>query len=65
MGQKYYSPEQFISIVKGHGADKILFGSDSPWSHADEDIELIKKSALTEEEKRMILGENARRLLKI
>ena len=65
MGQKYYSPEQFISIVKGHGADKILFGSDSPWSHADEDIELIKKSALTEEEKRMILGENARRLLEI
>ena len=65
MGQKYYSPEQFISVVKGHGADKILFGSDSPWSHADDDIELIKKSALTVKEKALILGENAKRILKI
>ena len=65
MGQKYYSPEQFISVVRAHGADKILFGSDSPWSRADEDIELIKKCALAEDEKRKILGENARKLLSI
>ena len=65
MGQKFYSPEQFISIVRAHGADKILFGSDSPWSRADEEIELIKNSALTEEEKNLILGENAKRLLKL
>ncbi len=65
MGQKYYSPEQFSRIVRGHGADKILFGSDSPWSRADEDIALIRASSLTEDEKEKILAGNAKRLLKL
>ena len=30
MGMNYYSHDQFERIVKNHGADKILFGSDSP-----------------------------------
>ncbi len=63
MGQKFYSPEQFKRIVCAHGADKILFGSDSPWSRADEEIALINASCLTEEQKAKILGENAKKLL--
>ncbi len=65
MGQKYYSKKQFTDIVRAHGADRILFGSDSPWSRADEEIALINESPLTDTEKRLILGENAERLLKI
>ncbi len=65
MGQRYYSPEQFERIVRAHGADKILFGSDSPWSRADEEAALIRASSLTEEEKEKILAKNARKLLKI
>lgn len=65
MGQKYYSEEQFVSIVRAHGANRILFASDAPWSRADEEIASIKNSALTEDEKRLILGENAKALLKI
>ena len=30
-----------MRIVKNHGADKILFGTDSPWSRADEEIASI------------------------
>jgi predicted TIM-barrel fold metal-dependent hydrolase len=62
-GQKYYSKEQFLRIVKNHGADKILFGTDSPWSRADEEIASIRALPLSEDEKSAILGGNAARLL--
>lgn len=63
MGFKYYSKEQFLRIVKSHGADNILFGSDSPWSKADEEIAAIKNLPLREEQKELILYKNAMRLL--
>ena len=63
MGQEYYPPEQFLRIVSHHGADKILFGSDSPWSKADYELEHINASALSDDEKALILGKNAKRLL--
>ncbi len=63
MGQKYYPPEQFVSIVKAHGAEKILFATDAPWSRADEEIKMIKESALTDAEKSSILYKNAQKLL--
>ncbi len=63
MGQKYYSPEQFVRIAKAHGTDKILFGSDSPWSRAGEEIALIKGSSLSDGDKNSILFLNAKRLL--
>ena len=63
MGQEYYPAEQFLRIVSNHGADKILFGSDSPWSKADYELEHINASALSDDEKALILGNNAKRLL--
>lgn len=65
MGQKFYSPEQFARIVKAHGADRILFGSDSPWSRANEEISLIRSAALTDDEKSTILYKNAAKLLNL
>jgi predicted TIM-barrel fold metal-dependent hydrolase len=63
MGLEYVPEEQFMRIVRKHGADKILFASDSPWSGADTEIERLKKLPLTEREKAAILGGNAQRLL--
>lgn len=65
MGFEYFSHEQFLRIVKAHGADKILFASDSPWSNAKAEIETIKSLQLHEQEKEMILGLNAKRILGI
>ncbi len=64
MGFSYYPHEQFLRIVKAHGADKILFGSDSPWSKAGEEITTLQSLSLTEQEKAQILYKNAERLLK-
>ncbi|MBQ4645640.1 MAG: amidohydrolase family protein [Clostridia bacterium] len=65
MGMNYYPHDQFLRIVKNHGADKILFGSDSPWSKAGEEIEMLNSFSLSQEEKELILYKNAKRILKI
>lgn len=65
MGMNYYSHEQFLRIVEKHGADKILFGSDSPWSRAGEEIESLNKLPLTQNKKDLILYKNAKRILNI
>ena len=65
MGFSYYPKEQFERIVMLHGADKILFASDSPWSNAHDEIQALRKTSLTDSEKNSILGENAKRILGI
>lgn len=50
-------------IIRRHGAERVLFGSDFPWHDPIREIKLIKSLDISEEEKRLILGENARRLL--
>ncbi len=52
-------------IVKNHGADKILFGSDLPWSKASSEIMLVKGFELPEDEYEMVIGKNAAKLLGI
>ena len=63
MGFDFYGKENFLKMVKLHGADKILFASDSPWSNAKAEIDTIKSLPITDEEKQLILGKNAQRLL--
>ena len=52
-------------IIRTHGSERILFGSDYPWHLPSQEISLIRSLDISEEEKEMILGENARRLLGI
>ncbi|MBQ0000306.1 MAG: amidohydrolase family protein [Clostridiales bacterium] len=59
------APEQFLRMVRKHGADKILFATDCPWAHQDACVQFLKDSALTEQEKNLIFSENAIRLLKL
>lgn len=59
------SREAFLRMVRGHGADRILFGTDSPWSGQEEYILAIKESGLTAGEQAAILGGNAAKLLNL
>lgn len=55
--------KQFLRMVRRHGADRILFGTDSPWSSQKESIDTLKNSGLTPDELTAILGGNGAKLL--
>jgi uncharacterized protein len=57
------SPERMRQLIKAHGADQILFGTDSPWTCPKTEIEKLRSLSLSEEEIDGILGGNAERLL--
>ena len=57
--------DMFKAIVERHGADHILFGTDSPWSDQSEAITDIEKLHFPDEVIRKIMGENAVKLLNI
>ena len=61
----YMPKEQFCRIVQRHGADKILFGTDSPWANQKEVVEWLRDLALPNEDKEKIYGRNAMNLLGI
>ncbi|MBQ9931013.1 MAG: amidohydrolase family protein [Firmicutes bacterium] len=73
LGDGYYTPEtkkllseeEFCELVHIFGSEHVLFGTDSPWGPQKENKDAILALPLTDEEKRNILGENARRLLNI
>ena len=53
----------FMDFIKIFGADKILFGTDSPWTSAIDSINFIKKIPATDDDRNKILGLNAEKLL--
>jgi len=63
--QKQLSLDQFTRIIKKHGPDKILFGSDSPWSSQSDSLHQLRSCNLTPEDLSKIEGENACRLLNL
>ena len=65
MGFAFFPQNRFLRILERHGADKILFGSDAPWSHAGEEIDRIRALPIPQGDKEAILGGNAKRILNI
>ena len=55
--------EEFVALTRAHGADRVLFGSDGPWTNAAIEIEKLRTCGLDEAEVEAILGGNAARLL--
>ncbi len=55
--------EQFVRIVKNHGADRILFATDTPWGGQKETLEQIRELDFTKEELDCILYKNGLGLL--
>ena len=65
MSMGFLPAEQCERMIKAHGADKILFGSDSPWQKPSEVLEYLQSMDLSEEDLAKITHKNALRLLGI
>ena len=50
-------------FLTAHPAERILFGTDSPWTSQAETLRLARALDLGPERERLLLGENARALL--
>ncbi len=59
----FLEPEACLALIRQHGAEKILFGSDYPWRTAGETLDYLESLGLTAAEKQLIYSENAAKLL--
>ncbi|HNX33991.1 MAG TPA: amidohydrolase family protein [Kiritimatiellia bacterium] len=57
--------EQLLRMVRRHGADKIVFGSDAPWQVPAQVLGAFLAQPFTPTELRQILWDNAARLLNL
>ena len=62
---RYMDKSLATRIVKAHGADKILFATDTPWASYEDSCAFVDALGVTQEEKDMIFGGNAAKLLGI
>lgn len=57
------SDDAFVRIVNKHGADKILFATDSPWESQKDYVQRVDRQKLTPRQKELIFSANAAKLL--
>lgn len=55
--------DQMVKYIRMHGAEKILFGSDSPCGHPKPQMDRLLSLPITDEEKELIAWKNAVQLL--
>jgi uncharacterized protein len=59
----YRAPGVIEQLVQGAGADRVLFGSDQPLMDPRTQLGKILTADISHEDKRLVMGGNARRLL--
>ncbi len=57
-------PKTAKKIIEKHGADKILFATDSPWADQKHYIELLRGFGFDERELELMFSENAKKILR-
>jgi predicted TIM-barrel fold metal-dependent hydrolase len=56
-------PQRIVDMIRRHGIERVLFGSDWPWARQDTDLAGLAELDLTADELGSILHGNAERLL--
>ena len=60
------SIQRLVMAIEHFGANRVVLGSDTPYGHDNlkKNIERVKNLEISDEEKRSILGENMKELLR-
>lgn len=53
---------QFQRIIRKHGVERVLFGTDAPWNSLEDGIQEVQNTDLTPQEQKMIFWDNAKKL---
>jgi predicted TIM-barrel fold metal-dependent hydrolase len=62
-GARYFSDSDMRELLNRHDNSRILFGTDGPWNHAGEEIEIVRKAVKSDTVYERIMGGNALALL--
>ena len=62
---RYMDPALAAAIIRAHGADKILFATDSPWASFEDSVAFVRSLDISDEDKEKVFGGNAAKLLGI
>jgi len=62
---KYMDPAEATAIIRAHGADKVLFATDSPWASFEDSVRFVEELDIPEGDKEKIFGGNAAKLLEL
>ncbi|MHA1297961.1 MAG: amidohydrolase family protein [Candidatus Helarchaeota archaeon] len=54
-----------IELIRGIGIERVMWASDYPWCNPAKDAQKIQNMAFTNEEKALLLGENAKNILNV
>lgn len=57
--------DRAAEMICRHGADRVLFGTDWPWSRHEEDVARLAGLPISESQRRRIRGSNAKALLRL
>ena len=60
-----YQAEKAKEIIEKHGADNILFATDSPWFSQKEYVEILKSFGFSKGDEEKIFYKNACKILKL
>jgi predicted TIM-barrel fold metal-dependent hydrolase len=60
-----WTPAEAVTWFRLIGIDRVLLGTSWPLFDSQQDIDTVRKLPLTAEERRKILGENAKRVLQL
>ena len=63
VGENGMEPDEFFTLCRKHGTDRILFATDSPWAGQRTYINTIRNLPFTEQEKCAVFAGNASKLL--
>jgi hypothetical protein len=55
--------DEFVDLVRSHGVERVLFGSDGPWTDAGAEVAHLRQLGFSADELEALLGGNAAELL--